>query len=921
MQAIMSTHHTELRRQVNFLGTLLGETIVEQEGERLFALVERVRHLAKAGREGDAAAQETLLQLIEALPLEDARVVVKAFASFFQLVNLAEDQERVRVLHRRLLQAAAEGQPMSETIADAVRRLHEQGLSATEVQALLDRLLVVPVLTAHPTEAKRRTVLIKLARIAAQLHRREFYSPTPAEDAEVEALIREEITSLWQTEETRTRKPTVMDEVRNGLYYFEHTLFDLVPRLYADLEEALARYYPGVAFHIPQFLRFGSWIGGDCDGNPFVTPAVIEETLRSHKALALRLYQQAIERMYGLLSTDESYGISPELRDSLAADAELLPDEAAHYRHLYPRQPYRQKIALIYRKLQLTAEANQRPWRSDHVPQRGEYVHEDAFIADLVVMQESLRRHRGERLANGRLGRLIMQARVFGFYLATLDIRQHARRHVQALAELFGRYGMVTDYLNCPETERQALLTAEILNPRPLVPGRLDFSPTTNETLEVFRLIRRAHERIGKRAIKSYIVSMTAAPSDILAVLLLAKEAGVADDLGIVPLFETLADLEAAPGIMDDLFANPVYRRHLQAQGGQQQIMIGYSDSNKDGGYVAANWALYRAHEALAAVCARHGVVLTLFHGRGGTIGRGGGPANRAILAQPAGAINGRLKLTEQGEVVSERFANPRVAHRHLEQIIHAVLLTGGRPTAPDVARIRLWQETMTALSRLAEAAYRDLVYRTPELLAYFQTATPIEEIGRLNIASRPARRQATDRIEDLRAIPWSFAWTQTRINLPGWYGLGAALQGWAGDEPERWQRLRDMYREWPFFRAMIDNAQMALRKADMHIAPLYNRLAAPQIAAVVFPRLQAEYERTVAAVLRVTGYDDLLADEPWLQRSIRLRNPYIDPLNYAQVALLRRLRAAGETDPDERLQRTVWMTINGIAAGLRNTG
>jgi len=917
----MATPYAELRRQVNFLGALLGETIREQEGEQRFALVEAVRHLAKAGREGDTTAQEALLQRIEALPLEDARVVVKAFASFFQLVNLAEDQERVRVLHHRLQQAAAEGKPMSETIADAVRQLHDQGLSAAEMQALLDRLLVVPVLTAHPTEAKRRTVLIKLARIAAQLHHCEFHSPTPAEEAEAEAFIREEIASLWQTEETRIRKLTVMDEVRNGLYYFEHTLFDLIPRLYADLEEALARYYPDVSFRIPQFLRFGSWIGGDCDGNPFVTPAVIEETLRSHKALVLRLYQQAIERMYGLLSSDESYGVSPELRESLEADAEVLPDEAAHYRQLYPRQLYRQKMALVYRKLQLTAEANQQPWRSDPGPRRGEYAHEDEFIADLVVMQESLRRHRGERLATGRLGRLINQARIFGFYLATLDIRQHARRHAQALAELFQRYGMVADYFRCSEAERQALLTAEILNPRPLVPGRLDFSPTTNETLEVFRVIRRGHERIGKRAIKSYIVSMTAAPSDILAVLLLAKEAGVADDLGIVPLFETLADLKAAPDIMTSLFTNAVYRRHLQALDNQQQIMIGYSDSNKDGGYVAANWALYRAHEALTTVCAQHGVVLTLFHGRGGTVGRGGGPANRAILAQPPGAINGRLKLTEQGEVVSERFANPRVAHRHLEQIIHAVLLTGGRSTPLDRERGQRWQAIMTTLSHLAQQAYRHLVYETPELRLYFQTATPIAEIGRLNIASRPARRQATDRIEDLRAIPWSFAWTQTRVNLPGWYGLGTALQDWADNDAERWQELQDMYQGWPFFRAMIDNAQMALRKADMSIASLYTRLAPPEVAAVIFPRLQAEYDRTVAAVLRLTGQADLLDNEPWLQRSIRLRNPYVDPLNYAQIALLRRLRANGETDPDEALQRTVWMTINGIAAGLRNTG
>ncbi|MDW8319109.1 MAG: phosphoenolpyruvate carboxylase [Anaerolineae bacterium] len=917
----MKPAYAELRQQVSYLGRLLGDTIIEQEGRRLFDLVERVRRLAKAGREGDQAAQEALLRLIEGLPLEDARGVVKAFASFFQLVNLAEDAERVRVAHRRLLQAAAEGTPMAETIAEAVQRLHAQGMTAQEVQGLLDQLLVMPVMTAHPTEAKRRTVLIKLARISAELHRLEYHSPTPAEEREAEALIREEIASLWQTEVTRTRKPTVLDEVRNGLYYFEHTLFDLVPRLYMDLQEALARYYPGVEFRIPQFLRFGSWIGGDCDGNPFVTPTVIEETLRSHKALAIRLYQQAIERMYGLLSSDESYGISSDLWDSLDADAELLPEEAAHYRQLYPRQPYRQKIALVYRKLQLTAEANQQPWRQYYVPRRGEYLNEDEFIADLTVMQESLRRHRGERMAAGRLGRLVTQARVFGFHLATLDIRQHSRRHTQALSEVFARYGMVPNYAGLTEVERSALLTAELLNPRPLVPLWLDFSPATNEVLEVFRVIRRAHQRVGPRAIKSYIVSMTSAPSDVLAVLLLAKEVGVDSRLGVVPLFETLPDLEAAPSVMEALFANPAYHRHLQTQSNHQQIMVGYSDSNKDGGYLGANWALYRAHEALATACGRYGVTLTLFHGRGGTIGRGGGPANRAILAQPANAIRGRLKMTEQGEVVSERYSNPRVAHRHLEQIIHAVLLTGGAPATYRPEQMQRWREIMNALSRIAETTYRQLVYGTPELVVYFQTATPIEEISELNIASRPARRQASQRIEDLRAIPWSFAWTQTRVNLPGWYGLGSALQGWAGEDEERWRELQTMYREWPFLRATVDNAQMALRKADMQIASLYTRLTSPEVAAAIFPRLREEYERSVAAVLRLTGHDDLLADEPWLQRAIRLRNPYIDPLNYAQVALLMRLRENGEPAEEDILQRTVRMTINGIAAGLRNTG
>ncbi len=909
-----------LGEQIHLLGDLLGETIIEQEGAAVFELIETIRGLAKASRGGDAAAGGRLLALADELPISQARAVVKAFAAYFQLVNLAEEEERVRVLRERGRQAHARGEPMDETIAAAIRRLRDEGLSAGDVQELLDNLFIMPVFTAHPTEAKRRTILKKLNRILDALHELDFHTPTPAEAAAVRVLLREEIVSLWQTDDTRSRQPAVLDEVRNGLYYFDTPLFDLAPRLYAELAAALAAFFPGEPFRIPIFLRFGSWIGGDRDGNPFVTPAVTEETLREQKAQALRLYQRTIDRMHGHLSTSSRLGISAELAASIESDARLFPEDAQRLAARYPMQPYRHKLDFIYRKLGATLAANDRPWRADHLPRPNTYERVEEFIADLRLIQDSLRQHRGGRLADGRLAGLVCQAEVFGFHLATLDIRQHAERHTAALAEVFACYGLAEDYAALPEAQKVALLTAELLSPRPLAPARLDFSEATNETLELFRLIRRGHERVGPAAIESYIISMTTRPSDILGALLMAKDAGVADALDVVPLFETISDLHAAPGIMDQLFTNPAYAAHLAHRGRDQQIMIGYSDSNKDGGYLTANWELHQAQRALPAVCERHGVRLTLFHGRGGTIGRGGGPTNRAILAQPSESVRGRIRITEQGESITNRYGVAELAHRHLEQVIHAVLLTSGKRPAHPEAQGGAWEAALGALSGEAEGAYRAFVHGSTTLLSYFQAATPINDIGRLNIGSRPARRRATESINDLRAIPWVFAWTQSRTELPGWYGLGAACTAWARADEERWALLATMYREWPFFRTMIDNAQVSMGKADMCIAGVYAGLADCDTCAAVFPGIEAEFVRTEAAILRLTGQRALLDQAPWLQRAIRLRNPYIDPMNYIQVALLRRLRAASGNEA-EALHLVMLLSVNGIAGGLRSTG
>jgi phosphoenolpyruvate carboxylase len=910
-----------LSEQIHQLGDLLGETLIEQEGRGLFERVEEVRHLAKAHRAGDAAAGAHLLARIESLPLPEARGIVKAFAAYFQLVNLAEEEERVRILRRRAREARERSEPMGETIAAAVRRLREEGVSADDLQALVSRLLVMPVFTAHPTEAKRRTVLTKLSRIADALRALDFGSPTPEEAESALELVREEVVSLWQTEETRSYRPGVTDEVINGLYYFESTLFDLAPVLVRRLRRALAQEYPGFPFTVGPFLRFGSWIGGDRDGNPYVTAKVTESTLREHQALALRLYQRAMDRMRGLLSTAESFGVSDALRASLHADFALFPDEGRRAVDRYPRQAYRQKLALVYRKLGATLEAAGRPWRPDYRPLPGVYPTQAAFVADLAVVQESLLAHRGERLARGRIQTLREQAELFGFHLATLDLRQHADVNRRALAELFARYGLAADFAALSESDREALLTRELATTRPLSPAELDFSDETNEAIAVFRVARRAHVRVGPAAADAFIVSMTKGPSDVLGPLLLAQDARCADRLDVVPLFETVEDLHSAPAVMGRLFANPAYARHLERRSREQPIMIGYSDSNKDGGYVTANWELHRAQHALARVCREHGVSLLLFHGRGGSVGRGGGPTNRAILAQDPESVGGRFKLTEQGEAITNRYSSRDLAERHLEQLVHAVLVTSAGRARPAASRVSEWEGMMDALSPAAESAYRSLVHGSPSLLRYFRTTTPIDEIGFLNLGSRPAWRSASGRLDDLRAIPWVFAWTQCRVVLPAWFGLGTALVTWAAEDPSRWERLAAAYREWTFFRTLVDNAQLSLRKADMLIAEVYSALAAPEDRSLVFPRLRAEFELTESAIRRLTEQKELLDQEAWLQRSIRVRNPYIDPMNYVQVALLKRLRAAPEGPEAEALREAVLLSVNGIAAGLRNTG
>ncbi|HEX6291938.1 MAG TPA: phosphoenolpyruvate carboxylase [Herpetosiphonaceae bacterium] len=916
-----------LSETIHLLGDMLGSVIREQAGEAAFALEERVRELAKLAREderaADPAAQE-LARQIEALDLPQIHILIKAFTTYFGLVNLAEQHERLRVLRER----ERTNPPVAESLDEAIARLRESGYSAHDVQTLLDRMVVKPVFTAHPTESKRRTILEKLRNISALLTRMESTDLLPREQQQIEQALRSEIVGLWQAHEIRDVRPMVIDEVKKGLYFCEETLLPIVPLIYRDLQAALREYYPDHEWRVPSLLRFGSWIGGDRDGNPFVTPEVTLETVRLLHTRALNHYVHAIEDLaHNMTSSAHATPYSDELRATLALHEQRFPDVAQNVTQRIPFEPYRQFCTYIREKLLLSrqhAQTFQPVWGADAVDTGGRwYLNNVELLHDLRIIDRSLRAHGGAAIADGLLADVIRQVEVFGLHLLRLDIRQHSERHTSALAEIFAFADVCADYAALTETERVALLSRELQTNRPLIPARLSFGDETNETIATFRLLHAILEQLSPNATHTYIISMTTGASDLLAALLLAKEAalyrrGEYSRFDIVPLFETREDLTHAPRIMADLFALPAYREHLALRHNHQEVMVGYSDSNKLAGFLPASWALYTAQRALVEVADQAGVSLELFHGRGGAIGRGGGPANAAIMAQPAGTVRGRLKLTEQGEVISDRYGQRGIAARHLQQVLNAALIASTPYVTPTIPPE--WEAALDALADQGFCAYRSLVEH-PDFLPYFHGATPIDELSNLKIGSRPARRKQSDRLEDLRAIPWVFAWMQSRHTLPGWYGLGTAVEQYlAEDRAGRLALLQTMYREWPFWRTTLDNAQMVLAKADLHIAERYTSLVPDAgVRERMWKLIADEYRRTVQAVCAVAGIDHLLDQWPTLQRSIRRRNPYVDPLSYIQVALLHRLRASH--DPDPLLEQAVLLTVNGVAAGLRNTG
>ena len=928
--SIAEMDRSPLSALIHQLGNLLGAVIVAQDGAAALELEEAVRARTKQLRTtSDPVQAAELARLIAELPIQQMTGLIKAFTHYFGLINLAEGVERLRVLNLR--DRLAHGEPRSESVETALAHLKAQGISAAQIQELLDLAQITPVFTAHPTESKRRTTLKKLHRIADAARQLIDDDLLPRQRERLMATMEEEIVGLWHSDEVRIIKPTVLDEVKNNLYYFEESLVAMLPLLYRDMESALRRIYPDHEWRVPSFVRFGTWVGGDRDGNPFVTPAVTVESLRLLMTRMVRQHIHSVERLSHRLSqSSHQVAISAAMTQFIADHAPLFPDLALVLERRNPHEPYRQVCSYIHAKLYQTlhyVERFQANWAGvAEQPATGLwYATSAALLHDLDVMDTSLRDHGGAAVADGFLRDVRRGVGAFGLHTATLDIRQHSSRHTAAIHEILAQAGVCADYTALDQTERTALLERELHNPRPLIPTHLYYSAETTETIETFRVVTAILEDLNAEAIETYIISMTEGASDLLAVLLLAREAGlyqpgVSSRLNIVPLFETGADLAASPAIMDTVLGSAVYRQHLALRGDVQEIMLGYSDSNKDGGFVDAHWALYRAQVALAEGATRHNVGLRLFHGRGGAVGRGGGPANRAILGQPPGTVGGRIKITEQGEVISDRYAEPDTAYRHQEQVINAVLRSSFSSAAAPLQPT--WAAAMEHLAVFSRRVYRALVYDHPRFVEYFRAATPITEISRLKIGSRPASRKASDRIEDLRAIPWVFSWMQSRHTLPGWFGLGSALQDYIACNADGLTTLQAMYSDWPFFSIIIDNAQMILAKADMDIAERYATLVPDAaLSAEIFGTIKAEYERTVACLCQVALIDEVLALQPILSHSIKQRNPYVDPLSFIQIELLRRLRADPEGSEHQAIEDAILLSINGIAAGLKNTG
>jgi phosphoenolpyruvate carboxylase len=880
---------TALSSDIRFLGGLLGEIIRQQHGDAAFALVEQVRGLAKARRAGDGAAAAQLEAVIGALPIEQLRILTKAFSNYFQLTNIAEDQQRIRVLRRRETDGV-----LHDDISEIVRRLADHGMSADAMRALLDRLRVRLVMTAHPSEAKRKEILIKLHHIADLLAALDG-GALPREREQYAHAISEEIEELWQTRPTRASRPKVEDEVDFGIYFITSAIMDETLLIFDELCDALRTAYPNERWDmLPPVLNFASWMGGDRDGNPNVTADITLRTIATHRQQARAIYMEQIRVLRDHLTQSiDEIGVSPELMRWLSGAG--FPERDAD-------EIYRLAMSIIHDRL-----------RDDQYPTHYE------LLADLGVIRDSLMRNRGTFVANGTLRRLMEKVRLFGLHLVPLDVREDARLHRATMGELLKHYGISDDYDALPETEKQAILTREIGSARPFFPPEPAFSDTANRVIATWRMIRKAHRTYGPIVIDSVIASMSTEASDVLTLLLFAREVGVDAAVDLVPLFETIDDLQRAPEIMVALFENPQYRAYLARRGDRQQIMLGYSDSNKDGGYFASNWGLYTAQEALASVCDRYGIALELFHGRGGSIGRGGGPTNRAMRAQPPGAMRGRIKITEQGEVIAYRYGNPAIARRHLQQVMNAAIAAIGEAAAPPIDPS--WRAAMTLLAETSKAAYRDFVYGTPGFLDYWQQATPINELARLPIGSRPAKRSAGG-FESVRAIPWMFSWMQSRAIIPSWFGVGTALETYCA-QGGGIEELRAMYREWSFFEAIVSNLELDLAKADMGIARLYADLVRDAaIRETIFARITEEHARARLHICRITGEEELLDNNPVIKRSIERRNPYIDPLNYIQTTLLRRLREAtpGTTD-HEALLAAALATINGIAAGMKTTG
>jgi phosphoenolpyruvate carboxylase len=895
------------------LTDVLREVIAVGDGPEAVALLDDAIELGRRARLGDASAADELAGLIGGLELDQTEVLVRALTRWFQLINLAEDNERVRRLRAR--DVADSDRPRAGSLRQVVADLHAAGASAAELQAVLERARLRLVMTAHPTEARRRTTIDKLARVFVVLHALD--ERTHPDRAEARRRLLATIQELWGSDDIRAAELTVHDEVRGGLIHFASTLADTVPRIYRDLELAIDEHYPPQdgrsAVQVPPVLAFGSWIGGDRDGNPFVTPATTVDALELMREQCLRLLESRVEQLAGRLSLSERLtGHAPDLEPILAAGERAFPGLARTLAALNPEEPYRRALTFVRERLRATQARGP-----------GGYLESSELLEDLRRVERSLLRGSGALTASTDLRDFIRQVEVFGFHYARLDIREHAKVHRRSLAEIYRSLGVCADYENLPDEERLQLLQDQIADRRPLVPADIGrFSASTQETIQTFRTLCETLSEANRGAIHSYIVSGTEGPSDLLEVLLLMKESSLSEaggrgaQLRIVPLFEAGATLHAAPETMQQLLGMPVYREALRSVGNVQEIMIGYSDSNKDVGYLASAWAAYTAQVKLADLLRHHEVDWFFFHGRGGAVGRGGGPTNGAILALPPGTVHAQLKMTEQGEVLTAKYAVPEIAHRELELATSATLATGRARAHAESAR---FDELMQEMADESAAVYRSIVHDDPDFVRFFEAVTPVREISRLRLGSRPAKRSQAAGIGDLRAIPWVFSWTQARIVLPAWLGLGSALR--SARERHGVELLRQMASEWPFFTSVLSNAEMGVAKADLGIARRYVELWDDAEARErIWGLLEDELQRTIDELVALGGGERLLDGEPVLQASIDRRNPAVDPLSFVQVELMRRLRDAGEDAP-EQLRRVSQLTINGIASGLRNTG
>ena len=841
---------------------------------------------------------------------------MRAFSYFSQLSNIAIDLHHNR---RRRAHQRAGSAPQDGSLSLALQRATDAGLGPDDLSGFFANALISPVLTAHPTEVQRKAILDCHREIASLLEARDRMQLTPDEAAANEEGLRRSILSLWQTRMLRELRLTVQDEIENGLAYYRYTFLQELPRLYAELEDQLSRRWPERRWRVPVFLRMGSWIGGDRDGNPYVTHDLTRYTLARQSAVSLEYYLEEI-RLLGneLAQSVRLVQVTAEL-EALAARS---PDASEHRRD----EPYRRALIGIHQRLSTTLQKLGQEVSSGAANGDSELYHDYSELArDLQILSDSLESHGSARIARGRLRSLRRAVEVFRFHLAPLDLRQHSGVHEQVVAELFRAGARRDGYEILNEAERRRWLLEELELPRPLRSSHLVYGAETTAELKIFDCAAELQGRYGREALPTYIISNASQASDLLEVVVLLKEAGLAQtgttaslDMNIVPLFESISGLRQCATIMDDILSVPIYRQMVASRGDVQEIMLGYSDSNKEGGYLTSNWQLYKAEVGLVEVLRRYGLKLRLFHGRGGTVGRGGGPSYEAILAQPPGSVCGQIRITEQGEVIGSKYADPEIGRRNLETLAAATLQA---TLLPRVDRIdETYCEAMEELSELAYRAYYSLLHETPGFVEFFRTATPIGEIGDLHVGSRPASRKASDRIEDLRAIPWVFSWSLARVMLPGWFGFGSAVEKFlAGRGDDGLRLLREMHQRWPFFRALLSNLDMVLAKSDTHIASRYAELVSDtELRENIFGRIRGEIDRSIEYLMTITEQRELLEANPMLARSFRNRVAYIDPLNHLQVEALRRYRA-GNTD--DNIKRAILLTMNGIAAGLRNSG